>query len=547
MTDNLFSASARARVLDCTLRDGGYYNSWDFDPDLVSAYLRAARDSGIDAIELGFRFTATDRFLGPYAYGSDATLSALDLPDGPLIGVMCNAKDLLEFDGGPAAAIDALFAEKSDSPVALVRIAAHFAEVPDCGPAMQRLKEKGYATGINLMQATGRDPADITALARTITGWDAIDILYFADSLGNMEAEGARACVAAIRAGWDGPIGTHMHDNMGRALDNTLAAREAGATWLDATILGMGRGAGNARMEYLLLEMQRAGIGTYRPEALVPLATGGFAELQRRYGWGSNPYYYLSAVYGIHPTYVQQMLSDDRYGPEEILGVLETLRDAGGGSFSHESLENALASDYALAEGNWDASGWCAGRDLLIIAAGSGLERHRGGLLSYIEKTKPRVLCLNRNDVVPAGIVDAYAASHPTRILSHADSYRERNRPLIAPMAALPEAIRDQLEGIEVLDYGMQVTAGNFNAAATGCVVPAPLVAAYGLALGRASGAARILLAGFDGYGADDPRQTEMNHVFEAFQGSGDGNPPLLAVTPSTYTINQGSIYAPGC
>ncbi len=532
-------------VLDCTLRDGGYYNNWDFDPDLVLAYLTAADKAGIDVIETGFRFTATDRFLGPYAYTTDDLLRRLPLPGSAVCGVMCNAKDLLEFDGGGAAAVDALFSDAADSPVALVRIAAHFTEAPECGPALSRLKEKGYATGLNLMQATGRPKAELTALAGKIAGWDTVDVLYFADSLGNMDAAGAADCVAALRAGWSGPIGTHMHNNMGRALANTMAAYDAGASWLDATVLGMGRGAGNAEMEYLLIELARRGLDRLKPEAMVPVAAGGFAELQARYGWGANLFYYLSGIYGIHPTYVQQMLSDDRYSPEDIMTVLEALRDGGGASFSRESLENAFATGYRDPNGSWDATGWAAGRDLLIVAAGSGLARHRDGIMGFIERNEPRVICLNRSDNIPADAIDAFAASHPTRVLSNAEEYGTLNRPVIAPKAALPDAALSQLAETELYDFGMAVAADRFEISANGCTVPAPLVAAYALALGAAAGAKRILLAGFDGYGADDPRQAEMNRVLDLFAAAAP-DIPVRAVTPSTYTVAQTSLYAPG-
>lgn len=531
-------------ILDCTLRDGGYYNSWDFAPDLVAAYLRAIGDAGIDAVELGFRFTASDRFYGPYAYTTDDMISALDLPDGAIPGVMCNAKDLIVFDGGPARAVDALFAEADRSPVAMVRIAAHFREARDCEAALARLKEKGYTTGLNLMQATGRTEDEVAALAEAVSAWDSVDILYFADSLGNMDTDGVRGSIAALRKGWAGPIGVHMHDNMGRALANSLAAADAGVDWIDGTILGMGRGAGNVRTEYLLLEMRRRGIERFRPEALVALAGRDFAELQRRYRWGNNIYYYLSGIYGIHPTYVQQMLSDDRYEAADILSVLETLRDAGGESFSGESLANAFATNYRVSDGTWDATGWAAGRDVLLIAAGPGLRRHLHGVLRFIERAAPVVICLNHVESVPPQLVDAYAASHPTRILSHIEKFRALRRPVIMPLAALPDAIRGRLDGLDVRDYGMRVAANAFAPGANGCTVPAPLVAAYAVALARAAGARRVLLAGFDGYGPDDPRHAEMSHVFDLIQASAP-DMPLVAVTPTAYTVGQGTVYAP--
>ncbi len=531
-------------VLDCTLRDGGYYNRWNFAPDLVRAYLQAMGAAGIDVVEIGFRFTATDTFYGPYAYTTDDMIEALDLPDGIVPGVMCNAKDLLTFDGGGAKAVDHLFADANASPVKLVRIAAHLREVPNCGSAVMRLREKGYRVGLNMMQANGLPPDGLARLGEQVAGWDAVEVLYFADSLGNMDRDDVTAIMAALGKSWPGPLGLHAHENMGRALENSLTAIDAGAGWIDGTVLGMGRGAGNVRMEYLLLELARRGVSTRGADAVLRLVAQYFEPLRARYGWGSNQYYYLSGLYGIHPTYVQQMLSDERYSPDDILAVLDALAKEGGASYSQESLDSAIARHFTDSTGGWSAAGWAGGRDVLLIAAGPSLADHRDAILRYIRRAKPKVVCLNLTDLIPAEVVNLYAACHPTRMLSQVDAFRGLDRPVAMPVAAVPERTRERLDGITVHDYGMRVQPDVFEAGPNGCTVPAPLVAAYALAIAGAAGAKRVLLAGFDGYTTDDPRHAEMNGVFELMR---DALPDMrvVAVTPTTYTVERSSIHAP--
>ena len=75
-------------------------------------------------------------------------------------------------------------------------------------------------------------------------------------------------------------------------------------------------------------------------------------------------------------------------------------------------------------------------------------------------------------------------------------------------------------------------------------MLPAALAAPYALAFATAAGARRILLAGFDGYGAGDSRQSEMVQILEAYQNL-PNKVPLIAITPSTYPVQQSSIYAP--
>ena len=105
-------------------------------------------------------------------------------------------------------------------------------------------------------------------------------------------------------AGHAAPVGLHGHDNQGFALHNTLAAAQAGATWVDSTVLGMGRGAGNARTEQLL-----AALGTDQQtlQPLLDLVARRFEPLMHKYRWGSSVRYAIAGMRRIHPTYVQRL------------------------------------------------------------------------------------------------------------------------------------------------------------------------------------------------------------------------------------------------
>ena len=124
------------------------------------------------------------------------------------------------------------------------------------------------------------------------------------------------------------------------------------------------------------------------------------------------------------------------------------------------------------------------------------------------------------------------------------DRYQSLCRPLIAPLSAVPDVIRAKLKGVQVLDFGMGVEPNIFSIKSNGCLLPAPLVAAYALALAEASGAAKVLLAGFDGYTPSDSRHQEMSQMLKRYQ-SRPQSVPLVAVTPTTYEVAKDSIYSP--
>jgi 4-hydroxy 2-oxovalerate aldolase len=532
------------RVIDCTLRDGGYYNHWDFRTADVERYLSAVGAAGVDVIEIGFRGFAQATFLGPFAYSTDEFLGSLKVPSGATLGVMVNASELVGHADGPAAAVDALFAPAADSPVSLVRIAAHVKEAAACEPALARLRDLGYTAVINLMQVSRYDDDVITDLGRVIDAWGTVEALYFADSLGNMRPADVEQCVEALRRGWTGAVGVHTHDNCGRALANTLAAAEVGATWLDATILGMGRGAGNTRTDFLLFELVEAGVDRYRPAALVDLTEREFAALRREHGWGTNLLYFMSAAYEVHPTYVQMMQSDDRYEAADIVHAVEVLQDLESHSYSADRLRDAALGAAGQAAGTWDATGWLDGRDVLIVASGPSLDDHRDELVRYILRAEPAVLCLNANPPVPDELITAYAACHPTRIMVEAGLLAGLTKPLVAPRATLQSVLGEAADKLTVLDYGVAVRSGEFTTEATGCTTPSLLAIAYALALAVSAGGRRILLAGADGYPAGDPRQEEMLHVLDEYAQM-PSSIDLVAITPTSYPVAQSSLYAP--
>ncbi len=529
------------QVLDCTLRDGGYYNDWNFSLDLAQRYLDVMARSGVDVVELGFRGPGQGRFLGPFAFTPDALVESLDVPEGLTLGVMMNAKDLLAADD-PGAMVDHFFAPAKDSPVDLVRIAAHFGEFEQCEPVVRRLAELGYTVGVNIMQAGGRGYEALLAKAGAARDWP-LDVLYFADSLGNMDAAEVSDAVKAFQATRNGPVGFHAHDNMGRGLDNALAAMAAGATWIDATVLGMGRGAGNARTEYLMLELLRRQERQPDLDALFQLVIGDFGELHREYNWGPNLFYYLSGLYGIHPTYVQEMLADSRYRHEQVLEALGQLRKDGAAGFSRERLQRAAGGELMASDGQWDASGWASGRDVLIVGPGQQGQQHSEALHRYIRSSEPLVLCLNSNPWLDPGRVTAWVACNRVRLLMDGEYYAGHQGTLICPAAGLPEEARGALKSWEILDYGVQVEPGVFRAEAQGCVLPRPLAVFYALAIASAAGADRVLVAGLDGFSEADPRYKEMADALSVYNASPDSL-PVTSITPTRFPITQDSVYA---
>ncbi|WP_345876315.1 aldolase [Shewanella algae] len=528
-------------LLDCTLRDGGYYNSWDFPQEIVAKYLLAMKAAGIDAVELGLRSLKNDGFKGAAAYSTDEWIKSLEVPKDIQVAVMVNAAELVA-DKPLTQVLEALFPNSANnSPVDIVRIACHVHEFEEALPAATWLKDQGYQVGFNLMQVAERNQSEVEALSKAASRYE-LDVLYFADSMGSMNPAKTAEIIGWLKTHWSGNLGIHTHDNMGLALANTLTAVEQGVTWLDATVTGMGRGPGNARTEELVIEAAALRGENLNLTPLMELISFYFKPLKNECGWGSNPYYYLSGKYGIHPTFIQEMLADSRFSEAEVLGAIDHLRTEGGKKFSFSTLNSSIHPYHGdLQVGTWEPKSKLSGKNILILGAGPSLQAHSAAIELFIKKYKPVVIGMNTETGIAQGLIDLRVASHPVRLLADCEAHSLLPQPLVVPYKVLPKDIKAALKNKEVLDFGLHVEEGVFEFGANVATIPNSLVISYALAIAESGEAESIYMAGFDGFGYADARTTEMQKVLKLFSEISDRE--IVSITPTQYDINTMSVY----
>lgn len=227
----------RPTLLDCTLRDGGNQNDWRFtrrDAKTIVAGLDAGR---VDVIEVGYRggsgsadmSTAGESALSPASY-----LRALPRPAHARLAVMvvptvCPPEAVEDL---PACGVD------------MVRLASYPWNIGEIGEHVRRARGIGLTVGVNLMAASYADADDLRRAA-TVVGHLDPDVFYLADSFGAMNPDSVAERLALVSEHCGCALGFHGHDNLGLAAANALAAIDAGATWIDASLRGMARGAGN--------------------------------------------------------------------------------------------------------------------------------------------------------------------------------------------------------------------------------------------------------------------------------------------------------------
>lgn len=525
------------KVLDCTLRDGGYYNNWDFSDQLVSDYLEAAAASKIDFIELGLRSFGGKIFKGATAYTTEAYLNRLNLPLGPKYGVMIDAKTFIGFQGTIVEGIESLFVRQDKSKLDFVRVATHYHELGEALLICSVLKDYGYFVGINLMQSVGKPDRLIVDSCNKIYQSGVVDVLYYADSLGNMDQEEQERIYRLIRECWRGEVGLHAHDNTSAGLSNVMSAIDLGVTYIDSTMTGMGRGAGNVKTEILLTELCRRNYSNYNPECLYELIVKDFEPLQKTYGWGTNMLYHIGALNSIHPTYIQQLYTDTRFGSKERVAAIKYLMEIESSSYDEsnfeQSLNNSQDASFTICDHGDDLTDRFIGKEIVIVGGGENVSKYNLAIRDYIEHKKPIVISLNIIDSLDYDLIDYYVATHNVKFLTDQTKYSGIEGKLIAPKS------RFERHGIKP-DISYELRVDEFwRAEKNYCVTPYELALAYALSICEISSAGDVSLVGFDGYRDIDIRNQESQDTLDHFKGRLN----IICLTPSNYNITMGSIY----
>lgn len=241
-------------IVDTTLRDGSHAVSHSFSPDQVRKIASQLDQSGVYMIEVSH---------GDGISGSSYNYGFGKYPEMDLIAaaadVVKNAKlDILLIPGiGTVADLKRARALGVNA----VRVATHVTEADVSAEHIRAAKELDmFAVGF-LMMAHMAPPEKIAEQAKLMESYGA-DYINIADSAGYLLPEDVAARVKAVREAVSIPVGFHAHNNLSLAIANSLSAIEAGATYVDATLRGLGAGGGNAQLEVLAGVLQRKDIPT---------------------------------------------------------------------------------------------------------------------------------------------------------------------------------------------------------------------------------------------------------------------------------------------
>ncbi len=306
-------ANFGVNILDCTLRDGGYYTNWDFDKDLVKTYFEAFNSLPVDYLEIGYRSNPMKNYLGEYFYCPQYVLEEAQALSSKKLVIILNEKDVRAENVpdllGPCVGF-----------IQLVRIAIdpkNFKRAINLGSAVKKL---GFEVAFNVMYMSNwENEKEFLSQIKEVNG--IADFVYMVDSYGGVYPEDVRKTYDIVRNQTDTKIGFHGHNNLQLALINTLTAIECGVSIVDATVTGMGRGAGNLQTE-LLLTALNAKDGLELDFNALSKVVDPFSKMQKDYGWGTNLPYMVSGANSLPQKEVMSWVTKRFYSLNSIIRAL---------------------------------------------------------------------------------------------------------------------------------------------------------------------------------------------------------------------------------
>jgi len=283
------------KVLDCTIRDGGLMNNHQFSEDFVKGVHKSIVAAGIDYMEIGYK--ADKKLFSPDEYGPWKSCTEDDLnrffggeDPGVKVSVLC--------DIGRTDENDILQADQS--PLDLIRVAAYIHQVPAALELVKMAKDKGYETSVNLMAISTVPEFELNKGLELLGKCEEMDMLYLVDSFGSLYYEQIedlmRRYLGAMQHGQQ--IGIHAHNNQQMAYVNTICCAINGATMLDSTIDGMGRGAGNCPTELLLGFLRNP---KFHQRPIIEAVEKYLQPLRKDIDWGYSVPYMITGQMNQHP------------------------------------------------------------------------------------------------------------------------------------------------------------------------------------------------------------------------------------------------------
>ena len=283
------------KVFDCTIRDGGLVNNYHFTDEFVKAHYETCVAAGVDYMEIGKNVSPTimsvDEY-GPWNFCKEEDIRRIvgENNTNMKIAVMADIGRSLKEELIP----------KSESVVDMIRIATYIHQIPAAIELIEDAHAKGYETTVNIMAISKSFDDELDEVLAQLAKTN-VDVIYIADSFGSFYPEQIKKLTEKyLKVAQENgkKVGIHAHNNLQLAYANTLEAMIYGTSFLDVTISGLGRGAGNCPLELLIGFLKNP---KYKLMPVLKFIEEFIVPLEKELDWGYSIPYMLTGQLNEHP------------------------------------------------------------------------------------------------------------------------------------------------------------------------------------------------------------------------------------------------------
>lgn len=280
------------KILDCTIRDGGLVNNWDFSVEFVQNLYKGLSEAGVAYMEMGYKNSAKllkSEDSGPWRFLNEDFLKEV-------IPAKTETKISALVDIGRVDENDIL--PREESLLDLIRVATYIKDVDKAIELIEKFHSMGYETTLNIMALSHVKENELSEAFAEIAK-SPVDVVYVVDSYGSMDHRDVDYMISKFqRMLPEKDLGVHMHNNMQLAFSNTLIGAAKGVSFLDSSVYGMGRAAGNCPTELLVSYLKHP---KYDLRPVLEIIEKQMIPLREKVEWGYLIPYTVTGILNEHP------------------------------------------------------------------------------------------------------------------------------------------------------------------------------------------------------------------------------------------------------
>lgn len=384
----------RIQVLDCTLRDGGYCNNWDFGLENIKYIIKKLILAKVDIVEVGFISDKKEQKEGNSIFRSIEKLQSV-LPKEQIdtkFVCMCNYGEV-DFKN---------LEREEETGIQGIRLAFHKKDWESALEAAKMIQDKGYELYLQPMVTMNYTDLELLKL---IEGTNEIEpeAFYIVDSFGIVRKEDLLRMYYLVNHNLNRKIkiGYHAHNNLQLAYANAKEFMEISDERdkiIDSSVFGMGRGAGNLNTELFVEHLNRCFDTKYLISPLLQIIDTVLNKIYSTNYWGYSLPHYLSARHNCHPNYATYLSNKNTLNAESINEVLEKVPNEEKANFNKNLIEK-IYFDYQSKEydDTEDLSKLqqLRNQNIVLLAPGASLGDYKKEIEDQVQKIKATVISVN--------------------------------------------------------------------------------------------------------------------------------------------------------